>query len=576
MALPEDLVPPGYIKSQVMSLMDLDARGRLRNTVPMVVVQGRRRRGKEMAIPNIRGTRRTSAIVARLLADRADYALGLCSEGADEKARQKVTQRHREFIKLIRECAAKTTEPDVEAVLRFLEALTDQERDKLRSEGFASRDVVTFRVDGRFPTELPRVRQFWAERSTGLEQIEGECLVCGRWGPIARVHEVPIKLPADTALVSVNKEAFESYGLTQAYNAPVCQKCAENYAKGLNRLLRGNDTSLRVEQVAYTFWTREPQRFSVAQLLAKPQPEEVRALLESPWKAKEAAPLRANDFYAFALSSNKGRAVVRDWIESTLPEVQENLRRYFLRQRIVPLCGEEPRFFPIRDLVRSLAPDRLRRGRAESREPPQAATILIHSALTGMPPPDWMLFLAARRNHAEQGPITLNQQGGVVSWARAALIKLLLQSQTRDIEPNEEGKMDTTTQQSPAYLCGRLLALLEQAQSAAIPRPKATLVDRFYGSASSAPASVFGLLLRNAQPHLAKLRKENLGAHINIQKGLEEVLSQVGQQFPRVLTLREQAVFALGYYYQRAARWTRQVTPEASAPEPEKAQEPER
>ena len=60
----------------------------------------------------------------------------------------------------------------------------------------------------------------------------------------------------------------------------------------------------------------------------------------------------------------------------------------------------------------------------------------------------------------------------------------------------------------PAYLCGRLLAVLDAIQSRALNNPNTTIVDRFYGSASSAPASVFGTLLHGAQAHLSKLRKD--------------------------------------------------------------------
>ena len=65
----------------------------------------------------------------------------------------------------------------------------------------------------------------------------------------------------------------------------------------------------------------------------------------------------------------------------------------------------------------------------------------------------------------------------------------------------------------PAYLCGRLFALLEAVQRAAIPGTNTTITDRFFGTASSAPASVFGRLLRGAQAHLNKLRKEKRGTY---------------------------------------------------------------
>ena len=89
-------------------------------------------------------------------------------------------------------------------------------------------------------------------------------------------------------------------------------------------------------------------------------------------------------------------------------------------------------------------------------------------------------------------------------------------------------------------------------QRSAIPGVKATLVDRFYGSASSAPASVFGTLMRNHQAHVSKLRKERGGAAVAIQDRISEITIRIGDDFPKTLTLREQANFALGYYHQRA------------------------
>ena len=107
---------------------------------------------------------------------------------------------------------------------------------------------------------------------------------------------------------------------------------------------------------------------------------------------------------------------------------------------------------------------------------------------------------------------------------------------------------------APAYLCGRLMAVLENAQRAALPNVNATVVDRFYGTASTAPASVFSRLLRGVQPHLAKLQRDNRGAYVAIQNRIEEILSGLPGDpgFPRILTLQEQGIFALGYYHQRA------------------------
>ncbi len=104
-----------------------------------------------------------------------------------------------------------------------------------------------------------------------------------------------------------------------------------------------------------------------------------------------------------------------------------------------------------------------------------------------------------------------------------------------------------------AYKCGRLLAVIERIQSAAIGNPNATLTDRYYGSASTAPASVFGVLLRLTQPHLSKLRKQREGLAIALERALQDAMPDY---FPTTLSLTEQGLFALGYYHQRREFFT--------------------
>ena len=106
------------------------------------------------------------------------------------------------------------------------------------------------------------------------------------------------------------------------------------------------------------------------------------------------------------------------------------------------------------------------------------------------------------------------------------------------------------------YLCGRLLSVLEELQmQAAWPgKLNTTLVDRFYGTASTAPDSVFGNLIKTATAyHLPKLRKANRG-YSKMKHLLEDIMSKIVEagHFPKPLMLRDQAEFALGFYHQSA------------------------
>ena len=102
--------------------------------------------------------------------------------------------------------------------------------------------------------------------------------------------------------------------------------------------------------------------------------------------------------------------------------------------------------------------------------------------------------------------------------------------------------------QEQGYRLGRLLAVLERVQGLAQKSLNKTIVDRYYGAASTRPAVVFPRLVALAQHHLAKLPK---GAGIIFQKLLGEVLDGIVTPIRATLSLEEQGQFAVGYYHQR-------------------------
>ena len=107
----------------------------------------------------------------------------------------------------------------------------------------------------------------------------------------------------------------------------------------------------------------------------------------------------------------------------------------------------------------------------------------------------------------------------------------------------------------PAYLLGRLMAVLEQAQAKAIPGANATVVDRAYGAASATPATVMPRLLRGVRHHLSKVKSDAPGLAVTYERLLDEISAKFvdpATAFPASLSLHEQGLFAIGYYQQRA------------------------
>ena len=113
--------------------------------------------------------------------------------------------------------------------------------------------------------------------------------------------------------------------------------------------------------------------------------------------------------------------------------------------------------------------------------------------------------------------------------------------------------LDTESKDAP-YRLGRLLSAYEQLQyhAHAIRSPgkelNRTLVDRYYGAASTRPGTVFAQLARLSQSHIGILRRYGRAPDKEITKicdGFDSI------SFPSMLTLEEQGRFALGYYHQR-------------------------
>ena len=103
-----------------------------------------------------------------------------------------------------------------------------------------------------------------------------------------------------------------------------------------------------------------------------------------------------------------------------------------------------------------------------------------------------------------------------------------------------------------AYQCGALFAVLEKAQEEASGgEVNATIGDRYYGAASTAPGSVFGALLKLNRAHLTKLRKNKPGRHTQFVKWIGELMQLWDKGFPRHLSPEDQGRFAIGYYQRR-------------------------
>ncbi|MPZ22826.1 MAG: type I-C CRISPR-associated protein Cas8c/Csd1 [Dehalococcoidia bacterium] len=551
-----NLPPPLYREKPLRYIIELDSNGRFLGLTDAADPADRELgRGQPRALPDVQ---RSSGIRPLLLADKADYAVGL---GSDGDKGHRVRSAHAAFKNLLIECAEATKEPSLGAVRQFLDG---DPLDQLKlDDEFDQGATISFSVSGLLPTDLPSVQAFWAAQNDPEAQgaVVMQCVVCGEDRPVLerlqeKIKGVPGGQTSGTSIISANADAFESYGLEASLISPTCGSCGERLTKAANQLLGSESSRVRMAGAAFVFWTAEDVEFDFIGSFTSPDPEAVKQLIES---VRSGRPIPGLDdaqfgtkFYGSVLSGSGGRAVVRDWVDVTVRDVREQIVRWHIDHAIVGAYGEAPTALGLTALVGATV--------RELRDVPVTTfRAMLRAGMTGTPLPHGLLYQAVRRNRAEQD----------VTRPRAALIKLVLK---RLWARSEEDFMVQLEANNPdvAYQCGRLLAVLEQVQRQALPGIKAGIVDRFFGTASTASRSVFPRLLRGAQPHLGKLERDRRGAYVALQGRLEEILfGLTGQSvdgarltfgevtksinsFPAVLNLEQQGLFSLGYYHQRA------------------------
>jgi CRISPR-associated protein Csd1 len=193
--------------------------------------------------------------------------------------------------------------------------------------------------------------------------------------------------------------------------------------------------------------------------------------------------------------------------------------------------------------------------------PPNLGGDIMRSIFHGLRYPETWLSAAVQRCRAEQN----------VTYPRAAALKGCLNRRIRFANRNrtypisEFEVMLDINNPNPAYRLGRLFAALERIQEDAAGgagKLNATIRDRYYGAASSTPVTVFTTLLRLKNHHLGKLGP---GRVVQMERLIGEIMGGL-DDFPRHLSLPDQGRFALGYYHQRQAFFTK-AEPQANNPE---------
>jgi CRISPR-associated protein Csd1 len=523
------VAPRGYSEADISFAVVLDLAGTVVDVDDLRDHRGRKPQARSLLVPAPPAERSGKKRVSAFLWDNSKYALGI---GRDKTGVILTPEQFQEFARFHLELLRAASEAELLAFRAFVQSWRPERHRSLRYGGELSDTKIVFRLNGEtsFVHESEAGKRIWDE-ITGKKDGQAEagiCLITGERRPIARLHPDISHVAGQRnvgPLVSFNEEAFESYGKSQGANAPVSVRAAHAYGTALNTLLslkEGVDAKgrprwknrVQIGDASTVFWAEAeggPEAAEQAEVVFSwtldppvPTDEEEAAKVQSVLqKIERGRPLEEIDelggklhpetsFYVLGLSPNAARLAVRFFLQSTLRDVIRHAGQHYQDLLIEPHLWTVPP--ALWRLLRETAPQR-----ETDNVSPALAGELARAVLTGGHYPRALLALTLMRIRAD----------GEVNDLRAGICKACVARDYRQGFQKEGVPVSLDRSESnPSYRLGRLFAILERAQYAALGHVNANIRDKYFSSASANPARVFPLLLRGVQDHLGKSKSE--------------------------------------------------------------------
>ena len=358
--------------------------------------------------------------------------------------------------------------------------------------------------------------------------------------------------------MSFDKDAFKSFGKERGANAPVSERAAFAYTTSLNTLLeRGSRQRIRIGDATTLFWAdasgneakaSAAEGFFLDVLFGPPTDEEEAAKIRDKLAAvTQGRPLVEVDpevdedtrFFVLGLAPNAARLSIRFWYEGSIGAISRRIGEHWRDLHL------EPTPWRTTPSARRLLYETAVQRKAEN-IPPTLTGAVMRAILSGGRYPRSLLTAVIVRMRTDKE----------ITGLRTAICKASLARDHRLGFEEEDVPVSLNPEETnPGYRLGRLFAVYENVQRAALGNVNATIKDRFFASASATPASVFPLLERSASNHIASLRKGDKGGLAHwFEKEIDSIFSGVGSTFPRSLRLEDQGRFAIGYHHQRATK----------------------
>lgn len=409
--------------------------------------------------------------------------------------------------------------------------------------------------------EDPQVREKWEKERRGTETDKkvhyAQCVVSGQEEPIARVHN-KIKgvfggLATGSVLISFKNPSESSYGLEQSYNSNISEGAMKKYTEALNYLLSRDKHRILLDDMTVIFWAMNANEdceqiiynmlFGTASDVS--YTEKTDEMLNSLLKEAKNGTLTDKcfsefsnispevEFYMVGLKPNSSRLAIKFIYRKSFADILYNVARYQDDMQVEKDIHPVPFYRVKGELVSP-------KSQKDKSANPALVAKLFEAVLYGNAYPIALLDTIVRRIRTDVD-VKMNE-------VRAGIVKACI---NRNYAKKEEITMALNTEnENPAYLCGRLFAVLEKLQQEALGNVNRTIKDAYFASASATPALIFPKLIRLAQNHLNKTKRPGF-----FNKLIGEIMEKLRDEFPSTFLLQDQGRFDIGYYQQNQILW---------------------
>ena len=489
-------------------------------------------------------------------------------------------------------------------------SVSDAIRKRLDEMKIKDSDRISFKVEYRSILDSSGTREWWERFRNTIRTSEAKskslCLITGALAepmvttpPINGLRIVGGHGRGD-ALICFDKSSFCSYDLKKAYNAPVSEEAFSAVKAALDELLKKENSPV-LAGMKFVHWydqtiseeddplfqcgdfmnvgnqsdeeddlgiemekepESEPEETESVLKESERHEEEEKSRKEAERNALKSASALVNSvheggrsylydkvrYHILLLTGVSGRVMVRRYERGNYGDLKKKLDQWHNDLQlvhpggsgIVPSCKLNARLYR---LLKRQKRDRKKQERL-GKELAGITPAIVAAILSGGILPDAVALraLSSIRSYMLDDNADDNEKWTMCyayQWLKVWLIRNRGKREflMKEYNAGYEGA---------AYHCGAMMAVYEEIQKKAMPKVKASIVQRYYASAMQTPALVLGILSRMSVHHLEKIKYKKYAEELNDM--LKQITTCIKGNIPATMNLEQQSEFALGYY----------------------------